>query len=121
MAKPRERPETTVTAQDLQDKWNEIKQVARRETQRRLMGMTVTTLAGVALGAGALGVAFWLGRRSGRARCRPGQSALPFEDRPAAPRRAGVLEPALQTAVNSAVNAVVRSAVNALTNRLRQS
>ena len=131
MAEPNGTPEKPVTAQDLRDKWDEIKQTARRGTQRRVLGMTVLTVGGIALGLGALGAAFWLGRRRS-ARCRAAAApeeapeAVAREEAPARPQRRSsavsrALEPALDSAVNTVVNAAVKSAVNALTKRLRET
>lgn len=125
-----ETPEATVTAEDLQDKWNQIKQTVRREAQRRVLGMTYTTAGGIVLGVGALGLAFWLGRRTGIARSRRGmppkeEDVVEIETPRVRVHRGSsgvsrVLEPALETAVNTAVNAAVKSAVNAVTKRLQQ-
>lgn len=122
--------EETVTSQDLQDKWNEIKLAVRRRTQRRVLGMTTATVAGIVVGAGALGLAYWLGRRGASKsqrvdRPEPGESFIGVErpqlraHRPS--RVSRVLDPALDTAVSTAVNATVRSAVNALTGRINRA
>lgn len=123
--------EETVTSQDLQNKWDEIKLAVRRRTQRRVLGMTTATVAGIVVGAGALGLAYWLGRRGAgkskqqRERPAPGESFVGVEGpqlRSHRPSRVSrVIDPAIDTAVSTAVNATVRSAVNALTGRMNRA
>ena len=118
-----------VSSEDLQSKWDEITSAVRRQTERKVMGVSVLAVGGIVLGVGAVGVAYWLGRRSARhhqpeARLQRVEPSAAVQAAPAATRDrpsmlARTLEPALDSAVDSVVNAAVKSAVNALTNRLR--
>jgi len=79
-----EKKETTVTAEDVQQKWHEVEATVKSKMQRKVVGMSYATLGAIALGVGALGTAFWLGRRSGSARAkmappRPGESFVGLE------------------------------------------
>lgn len=118
-----------MTAEDLRAKWDEIKGAVKRRTQRKVLGMSTMAVGGIAVGVGALGLAFWLGRRSvkrGQERepVKPGESFVGLERPQLQQRRpsrvAGMFEPALDTAVSTAVNAAMKTAVNALTRRLQQ-
>ena len=113
--------ETAVTAQDLARKWDEIKQAARGRAERRVLGVTILTAGGIALGLGALATAFVLGRRSAA----PRREMVPAEPAPAPaephqPRSEVVrsLQPALNSALTALINAGAKAAVGALTRRL---
>ncbi|MBU0610931.1 MAG: hypothetical protein KKI08_23830 [Armatimonadetes bacterium] len=110
-----------MTAQDLADKWDEIKQAARGQAERRVLGVTILTAGGIALGLGALATAFVLGRRSAAPRHEvvPAEPAPAPEEKPT-PRSEVVrsLQPALTSALTALVNAGAKAAVSALTKRL---
>jgi hypothetical protein len=119
----------TVSGADLQSKWEEITAAVKRQTERKVAGVSALAVGGVVLGLGAIGVAFWLGRRSAKHHHHdqppPSAPQNAVADRSQATpaerpsRLARTLEPALDSAVDTVVAAAVKSAVNALTNRLR--
>lgn len=121
MTTPAAEPERQITTHDLQARWDEIKDAARHETERRFMGMTALTLGGIALGAGVIGLAFWAGRRSKRHH----ESVAPALPAVAvAPTAAPIARPAdtaLNTALSALINVAVQSGVKALTKRLESA
>lgn len=79
-----EKTETPVTAEDVQRKWHEVEATVKSKMQRKVMGMSYMTIGAIALGAGALGAAYLLGRRSASAggrqsSLRPGESFVGLE------------------------------------------
>jgi uncharacterized membrane protein YebE (DUF533 family) len=116
MPEPKPTPPAAVTVHDLQAKWDEIKLAARQQTERRVLGMTALTIGGIALGIGALGAAYWLGRRSARP---PTPAAAPAPQPTSPTPRPSPAAAPVNTALNALVNAAVESGLQALTKRLK--
>jgi len=102
-----------------------IKGAVKRQAEQRVMGLSSLALGGIILGAGALGLAYWLGRRS----------AIPARPAPAsAESSAGLQRPqsavrgregisisrAVEPAPERALDAAVQLGIEALTKRLKE-
>ena len=121
MAKTQAEPR--VTTEDLQRKWENIEDALNATAQQKVAGLSQVAVAGIVLGIGALGLAFWLGRRSAAAapstsgRLDAGEAAFEAEaPRPA--QHAARPHDALNQILNPVIGAAVKSAVNALGDRL---
>ena len=112
-------PEPKVTGTNLEAKWTSIQKAVTRQAEQKMWGLSVTTLGLLALGAVALGTAFWLGRRSVR-RAEPRRESADSAPGPAIVRHqslqpgffAQLLTPLVETAVKAGVN-VVTTKLNA--------
>lgn len=106
-----------VTTEDLQRQWGQIQETVCTRARQKVLGVPSVALVGIAVGVGALGVAFWLGRRSARAADTPAPVAAPAAAPAASPGPAPAA-PGLGRALQPMLDAAVRSAVKAVTERL---
>lgn len=58
--------EPTISSDDVTLKWRVVQASVRGEVERRVGGVSALTLGVVALGVGALGAAYYLGKRQSR-------------------------------------------------------
>lgn len=115
--------EETVTAEDIKAKWHKVEEAVQRTTHQKVVGVSYITVGAIVLGAGALGTAFWLGRRSATAGQKaqppqPGQSFVGVE-RPQMAARPSRGNNRLGMILQPMVDSVVRSAVSAMSDRIR--
>lgn len=113
-----------VTADDLQNKWQELETALKVKTQKKTLGITHLSLGLLAVGVGAVGVAFWLGRRSARSQPVAGASVASCSDvaavsaHPSLPSE-GAQSPRLAQILEPVMDIVVRSAMTAITDKLK--
>ena len=112
MANPKTEP--AVTSDEVQEKWQEVQEAVREQVEHKVLGMSYLTAGLIAVGVGALGTAYYLGRRGAEGPRREAaalvapQSPRPSrEGRTADKRVSNVLEPVIDQALRSAVTAVM--------------
>jgi len=110
MTNPKTEP--TVTSDDLQEKWQEVQEAVREQAEQKVLGMSYLTAGLVVVGVGALGTAYYLGRRSAAGE---GHEAV-AETTPQLPRSAPARP---STPLDPLVDQVLRQAVTALMDRLK--
>lgn len=114
--------EPKITAEDLQHKWEAVEEAVRTKAQQKVAGMSYITIGGIILGAGALGAAFWLGRKSAEAGKqeqppKPGETFVGLAE-PQLRRRTSAKQQRLNQIIDPVIEATMKSAVNAITNKL---
>ncbi|MEN6305924.1 MAG: hypothetical protein ABFD96_24575 [Armatimonadia bacterium] len=119
-----EKTETTVTADDVQQKWHEVEATVKSTVQRKVMGMSYVTIGAIVVGAGALGAAYWLGRRSGSSRAKtaqpkPGESFVGLESPQLVKANRSSSGPNLGKIIEPAVHRLVSTALSAATDRMK--
>lgn len=120
MAKTETEPK--VTAEDLQRKWENVEDAVKAKAQQKVAGLSYIAIGGIVLGASALGLAFWLGRKSADSGKptqppKPGESFVGMEA-PQLRQRAPANNHRLSQIIDPMIDATMKSAVNALTDKL---
>lgn len=109
---PNPQPEPTVTSEDLQEKWQDVEDAVREQVERKVLGVSYLTLGVLAASVGALGAAYYLGRRTAHSTpCRGPEDAARQAPEPIRPRPAAPPNPLLDQ--------LVRSAITAMSDRLK--
>lgn len=119
-----EKMETCVSAEDVRRKWEDVEATVKSKVQQKALGMSYVTIGAIVLGAGALGAAFWLGRRSAMSGQKmeppkPGESFVGLEQPQLAKVTRSGNGPALGRVLEPAVDRLVASAVSAVTERMK--
>lgn len=112
MANPETEP--IVTSEDLQEKWQEVQVAVREQVEQKVLGLSYLTIGLIAVGAGALGTAYYLGRRGASGgRCEMAvKAAASLPNLPPMPAQS-----ALTPVIDHAVRSVVTAAMDSLKRR----
>lgn len=114
--------EPKITAEDLEAKWEAVEDAIKSTAHRKVAGLSYVAIGGIVLGAGALGLAFWLGRKSAEPAkaeqlSQPGESFVGLAE-PQLRQRGLAPNQRLNQFIEPLIEAGIKKAVNALTDKV---